>query len=676
VIEGAEVWLLADSVDLGHVVATGETVEIETNGTFPLVDGHHSITAVQVLRDQEVSVGNLHDQVDLFSADSAPLDLLVDTQAPEFTSDPITEGVEGHLYRYDADVTGEATDQVLYELLEAPEGMVLADAAEGLIEWTPDYDQSGVHDVLLQATDSAGNRSTQQFQVTIDDAPEVAPVDPQQVIEGETVRFTVTAQSDRGPVEFRLGDGAPQGAVIDPVTGEFSWTPGEEHGPGEYSIEVQAVDTAGRTGSQTVRITVTEYNLPPELAAVDDLLVNEGDLVEIALQATDPDLPAQELVFELLGQVPDGMTIDPQTGLIQWQPGEAQGPGQYMITVRVTDWHGASDETSFTVEVAEVDRAPKIDPVADQLLVPGELLELTARAIDPDIPASQIRYQLLDGPEGMTIDEQSGLLRWEVPADFVGRNALERTVLVTVSATEIADDGAAGSSVTVTFSVRVVDVRAVAATVFGPLERDQQARAESFQPAAEQTVEVGLSAQLAALAARGSAARAAVGRGGHWLQPPDVRQLFHGMVQLDRFGLVIRPTSGMAGQNWRQPLSAGGGGQEQSGQSTERSSRQNREELPPAVLPPARRATEVEPPSDLQHHLAPVRQHQPGGLPPEAADEVIVAFSEQAAEVSSDSQERSATTGETAGLADRPSSEVAATGDFPGNGQDEDVAQG
>ena len=36
--------------------------------------------------------------------------------------------------------------------------------------------------------------------------------------------------------------GAPTGASIDPVTGEFSWTPAESQGPGVYTFTVKVTD--------------------------------------------------------------------------------------------------------------------------------------------------------------------------------------------------------------------------------------------------------------------------------------------------------------------------------------------------------------------------------------------------------------------------------------------------
>ena len=73
------------------------------------------------------------------------------------------------------------------------------------------------------------------------------------------------------------------------------------------------------------------------LAAIGDKTVDEGALLSFTATATDADLPANTLTFSLDAGAPAGASIDPATGLFTWTPSEAQGPGVYPVTVRVTD---------------------------------------------------------------------------------------------------------------------------------------------------------------------------------------------------------------------------------------------------------------------------------------------------------------------------------------------------
>ncbi|MHB1038428.1 MAG: Ig-like domain-containing protein [Pirellulales bacterium] len=78
-IVGATVTLYAQGVAIGNAVAAGTTTTITTNGSFDLVDGPHAITARQTLPGEDES------------ADSAALEVTIDTVAPEYR-DPVRRG--------------------------------------------------------------------------------------------------------------------------------------------------------------------------------------------------------------------------------------------------------------------------------------------------------------------------------------------------------------------------------------------------------------------------------------------------------------------------------------------------------------------------------------------------------------------------------------------------------
>ncbi|MBN1889668.1 MAG: putative Ig domain-containing protein, partial [Thermoflexales bacterium] len=101
---------------------------------------------------------------------------------------------------------------------------------------------------------------------------------------------------------------------------------------------------------ETITISVSELNAAPQLDPIGDRVVDEGSLLAFTATASDPDLPAQALSFSLdAGSVG---SIDAGTGLFTWTPTEAQGPGVYTATVRVSD--GAlEDWETITITVSE-----------------------------------------------------------------------------------------------------------------------------------------------------------------------------------------------------------------------------------------------------------------------------------------------------------------------------------
>ncbi|MEM6469374.1 MAG: choice-of-anchor C family protein [Planctomycetota bacterium] len=169
----------------------------------------------------------------------------------------------------------------------------------------------------------------------------------------------------------------------------------------------------GEGGSDQVefQIEVIEVNTPPDLQAIGDQAVDEQTEFTIVAQATDSDAPANPLVFSLVGS-PSGANIDPQSGRIRWTPGEADGPGEFDFTVRVSDSNGGIDDESFVLTVREVNLPPTLRPISDQSVMAGMQVQLTATADDPDLPANDLTFSLIDPPTGAAINSSTGEFTW------------------------------------------------------------------------------------------------------------------------------------------------------------------------------------------------------------------------------------------------------------------------
>jgi len=85
--------------------------------------------------------------------------------------------------------------------------------------------------------------------------------------------------------------------------------------------------------SETITITVSEVNTAPVLGVIGNASVDEQVTLSFTATASDADLPAQSLTFSLSG-APAGASIDPITGVFNWTPTEAQGPGEYRLPSR------------------------------------------------------------------------------------------------------------------------------------------------------------------------------------------------------------------------------------------------------------------------------------------------------------------------------------------------------
>ena len=277
--------------------------------------------------------------------------------------------------------------------------------------------------------------------------PVLAAIGNQSVDEISLLSFTATATDPDLPVNtltFSLDPGAPAGATIDPVSGVFSWTTDETDGPGAYAVTVRVTDdgTPNLEDFETITITVNEINQPPVLAAIGNQSVDEANLLSFTATATDPDLPANALTFSLDPGAPLGATIDSFSGLFNWTPTEADGPGSYPVTIRVTDDGVPSldDFETFTITVNEVNQPPVLAAIGNQSVDEANLLSFTATAIDPDLPVNTLTFSLDAGvPLGATIDSVSGLFNW-TPTEADGPGSYPVTIRVTDDGVPSLDD--------------------------------------------------------------------------------------------------------------------------------------------------------------------------------------------------------------------------------------------
>jgi Lamin Tail Domain/Bacterial Ig domain/CotH kinase protein/Putative Ig domain/Long Rib domain len=268
--------------------------------------------------------------------------------------------------------------------------------------------------------------------------PVLNPIGPRTVIESNLLTFTAMASDSDSPAQtltYSLDAGAPPGASIGSSSGTFNWRPTEDQGPGAYSVTVRVTDdgSPNLSDAETILITVNEANLPPVLASIGNKTVNEGALLTFTATATDPDLPPQGLVFSLDAGAPGTAHIDPASGVFTWTPAEADGPGAYNITVRVTDTASSplSDFETIAVTVNEVNTAPNLSPIGNRTVQKGQTLTFTASATDSDRPNQTLTYTLDAGaPSGATINASSGAFSW-TPAANQGAGNYPVTVRVT-----------------------------------------------------------------------------------------------------------------------------------------------------------------------------------------------------------------------------------------------------
>lgn len=171
--------------------------------------------------------------------------------------------------------------------------------------------------------------------------------------EKELIHFTASATVENqgtAELQFSLGESSPEGAGIHATTGLFSWTPAEVQGPAEYLVLIRVSD--GKLWDEkTITLQVNEVNEAPVITSVPPAAGKEGELYSYRLTATDADLPANTLSYELL-EAPSWLSFDPENQLLQGTPGSSAS-ANHLVRLAVHDGQLTTTQ-EFTITTESV----------------------------------------------------------------------------------------------------------------------------------------------------------------------------------------------------------------------------------------------------------------------------------------------------------------------------------
>ncbi|MBX7131623.1 MAG: tandem-95 repeat protein [Fimbriimonadaceae bacterium] len=310
--------------------------------------------------------------------------------------------------------------------------------SDGSFHYLPAPNFHGQDTFTYRAQDNWGALSgaaVVTIQVTsVNDAPILNPIGDRTVNEQTLLTFTASAADPDLPTNTLVYtlENAPPGASVGIFSGVFQWTPTEAQGPGDYTFTVRVTDNGNPNLSdeETISVHVDEANIAPTLQGIGNKTADEGSGLTFTAIATDPDLPAQSLTFSLVG-APTGVAIHPTSGVFNWTPTEAQGPGAFTFKVRVTDSGSPSlfDEEEITVTVNEVNEPPVLNAIGNQTVDEMTLMSVTATASDPDLPGQALTFSLGTAPSGASINPTTGVITW-TPSEADGPNPFTFEVIV------------------------------------------------------------------------------------------------------------------------------------------------------------------------------------------------------------------------------------------------------
>ncbi|MFT6927224.1 MAG: hypothetical protein ACJAZP_002853 [Psychromonas sp.] len=353
-----------------------------------------------------------------------------DNNNPLVTSQPAGLAIVDKAYRYQVVVSDADGDNLHISLDQGPVGMVIDE--QHLVSWTPTSADIGEHSVVIQITDGKVLLN-QSYTLKVAEANSVnhaptftsLPSSEQSTLAvGRELSFAINASDPDGDqLTFSIevtGDN-PIGLDIDAQTGLLTAFPFADDQITSYPYKVTVDDGNGGASFFNYQLTVLatgSNNHAPQFISQPITIVQVGDIYQYQLQASDSDGDA--ISYSLR---PSPLHID-NNGLLNWQS-LSNDIGSHEIEVSATDIYGATVLQTFTIYVLGAgDNAPVITSTAitELRLEQGEY-HYQVQASDVDGQA--VTFQLLQSPQGMSLDSISGGISWLADETQLGSHTVE-----------------------------------------------------------------------------------------------------------------------------------------------------------------------------------------------------------------------------------------------------------
>lgn len=243
--------------------------------------------------------------------------------------------------------------------------------------WMPGEGNTGIFNATVTASDGRlSDSKTFAIKVlAVESKPVIESYYPEEdfvnMTEGENLTFNVSvsdADSDNLTYVWKLNDKI--GSMKDYMTLLTN-----TKSAGSYFVSVDVSDSKN-TVSVVWKVNVDNLNMPPVLENIEDITVNEGDVVSIVLNASDPDGDMLKYkISEPIGE--DGI----------WKTAKGDS-GEYDVDVEVSDGVNSVNDT-FKVTVNHVNTgSPVIESYSPKnstlSMVAGEDMTFEVDAKDPD----------------------------------------------------------------------------------------------------------------------------------------------------------------------------------------------------------------------------------------------------------------------------------------------------
>jgi hypothetical protein len=132
------------------------------------------------------------------------------------------------------------------------------------------------------------------------------------------------------------------------------WQPGaDDLGEHEFTVIVNRTDR--QSDSTTFRVDVRQFNSPPRFSPLRPTSIGVNEEYVLDIIATDPESLSSNLVRYIGVDLPEGSSLNEETGEFRWTPSATQ-VGKHIFKVIATDQLGAASTIDVSITVLDQNR--------------------------------------------------------------------------------------------------------------------------------------------------------------------------------------------------------------------------------------------------------------------------------------------------------------------------------
>ncbi len=315
-------------------------------------------------------------------------------QKPHWRGFTLKTGKENQLFQQSVQAYDLDADQLSYTLIKAPDGAVIQG---GVIEWLPDFETAGKHDIQIAASD--GIETTLFSGMLIVDNTNRLPEITAEVLvdakEGDAYSYQFVAKDPDGEALAFSINKAIDGLSLS-KDGLLNWQP-DFNAAGQYKLDLSVSDDVGHV-IQPFTLLVENTNRPPLFQSLKLAGGTESEAYQSSIEVSDPDEDSVSLTM-LSG--PDGLELN--NNILAWLP-SYDDAGEHPVVIEASDGDLTTRQT-FHLQVENTNRLPAF--TSEPVVVANEntLYQYLLTYLDEDKDALQV--SLTQAPKTMRLDNNT-----------------------------------------------------------------------------------------------------------------------------------------------------------------------------------------------------------------------------------------------------------------------------